>query len=121
MTELRAYDEEITQLQARLREIPADVESQRFSTALTGIRTRVTALLDQAEQGKVALERAREDREKRNREIQSYKLFLDETDAWLQNVVLKIHEQHSFDTNKVCEITLSDDLRNHKNYRQMCV
>jgi len=106
LTELHTYDEEISQLQARLREIPADIESQRFSIALTGIRTRVTTLLDQAEQGRLALQQAQEDREKHNREIQSYKLFLDETDAWLQNVVSKMHEQHSFNTNKVCWITL---------------
>ncbi|EZA53953.1 hypothetical protein X777_05796 [Ooceraea biroi] len=107
LTELRSYDEEITQLQARLREIPADIESQRFSTALTGIRTRVTALLDQAEQGRVALEQAREGREKRGQEIQNYKLFLDETDAWLRNVMSKMHEQHSLNTNKALQKELT--------------
>jgi chromosome segregation ATPase len=119
LTELRTYDEEITQLQARLREIPADIESQRFSIALTGIRTRVIALLDQAEQGRVALKQAQEDREKRNREIQNYKLFLDETDAWLKNVISKMHEQHSFNTNKVCWIILFVGLPNYNDFKQI--
>lgn len=104
MAELRTYDEEATQLQGRLREIPADVESQRLSTALTGIHTRVTALLDQAEQGRATLEQARDGRERRDQEIRTYRLFLDETDAWLRDVASKIHEQHSINTNKVCWI-----------------
>lgn len=104
MTELRSYDEEATQLRERLREIPADTDSQRLSAALTGIRTRVTALLDQAERGRTALERAREGREKRSQEIHAYKLFLDETDAWLKDVASRLHEQQSFGANKVCRI-----------------
>lgn len=106
MTELRDYDEEATQLRGRLREIPADTESQRLSVALTGIHTRVTALLDQAERGRTALEQAREGRERRGREIDAYKLFLDETDAWLRDVVSRIHEQHSPDANKVYPTSL---------------
>lgn len=102
MTELRAYNEEATQLQKQLDEIPADIECQRFSIALTGIRTRITSLLDQAEQGRVALEQARAHREKRGQEIHTYKLFLEETDAWLKNIVSKLHEQYSINTNKVC-------------------
>lgn len=102
LTELRAYNEEATQLQKRLHEIPADIECQRLSAALTGIHTHVTSLLDQAEQGRVALEQARASREKRGQEIRTYKLFLEETDAWLKNIVSKLHEQHSINTNKVC-------------------
>jgi len=100
--ELRAYDEDAMQLQKRLQEIPADIESQKFSVALTGIHTRVTSLLNQAEQGRTALEQARESREKRGQEIHTYKLFLEETDTWLRNVVSKLHEQHSINTSKVC-------------------
>lgn len=102
MTELRAYDEEATQLQKQLHEIPADIECQKLSTALTGIHTRITSLLDQAEQGRIALEQARATREKRVQEIHTYKLFLEETDAWLKNVVSKLHEQCSINTSKVC-------------------
>lgn len=106
LMELRAYDEEIIQLEARLREIPADIESQRLSTALTGIRTRVAVLLGQAEQGRIVVEQAREDREKRGQEIRNYKSFLDETDGWLRDVTSTMHERHSFDTNKVCWLAL---------------
>lgn len=102
MTELHAHDEEATQLEKQLHEIPADIESQRLLVALTGIHTRVTSLLDQAEQGRVALEQARVTRERRGQEIHTYKLFLEETDAWLKNVVSKLHEQQSFNTSKVC-------------------
>lgn len=102
MSELCAFDEEATQLQKRLHEIPADIECQRLSAALTEIQTRVTSLLDQAEQGRIALEQARASREKRGQEIRTYKLFLEETDAWLKNVVSKLHEQCSINTNKVC-------------------
>jgi len=101
LTELRAYDEEATQLQKWLHEIPADIESQKLSVALMGIHTRITSLLDQAEQGKTALEQAQVSREKRGQEIQSYRLFLEETDAWLRNVASKLHEQHSINTSKV--------------------
>lgn len=104
LMELRTYDEEVAQLENRLHEIPADIESQRLLAALTEIHTRVTSLLDQAEQGRAALDQAREAREKRSQEIRTYKLFLEETDTWLRNVVLKIDEQHSFNTKKVCWI-----------------
>lgn len=106
MTELGAYDEEAKQLQTRLREIPADIESQRLTTALTGIHTHISALLEQAEQGRTTLEQARQDQERRGQEIHAYKLFLEETDAWLRSVVSKIHEQYSLDANKVCWIAL---------------
>lgn len=104
LMELRIYDEEVAQLQSRLREIPADIESQRLLVALTEIHTRVTSLLNQAEQGRAAVEQARESQEKRSQEIHAYKLFLEETDTWLRNVISKIDEQHSFNTNKVCWI-----------------
>jgi len=100
LTELHVYDEEATQLQKRLHEIPADIECQNLSAALMKIHTRVTFLLDQAEQGKVALEQARTNREKRSQEIHTYKLFLEETDTWLRNVVSK-HEQYSINTSQV--------------------
>lgn len=106
MTELGVYDEEAKQLETRLREIPADIESQRLTAALTGIHTRITALLEQAEQGRTTLEQARQDQDRRGQEIHAYKLFLEETDAWLRSVVSKIHEQHSLNTNKVRWITL---------------
>lgn len=104
LTELRTYDEEVAQLQSRLREIPADIESQRLLVALTEIHTRVTSLFNQAEQGRAAVEQARESQEKRSQEIHTYKLFLEETDIWLRSVISKIDEQHSFNTNKVCWI-----------------
>lgn len=110
LTELRTYDEEIAQLQRRLREIPADIESQRLLAALTEIHTRITSLFDEAEQGRAALEQAREDRERRSQDIHTYKLFLEETDTWLRNVISKIDEQHSFNTNKVCWIILFIDI-----------
>lgn len=113
LTELRTYDEEVAQLQRRLREIPADVESQRLLTALTEIHTRITSLFDQAEQGRAALEQAREDRERRSQDIHTYKLFLEETDTWLRNIISKIDEQHSFNTNKVCWIMLFIDIINY--------
>lgn len=100
--ELRAHDEEATQLQKQLHEIPADIEFQRLLVALTEIHTRVTSLLDQAEQGRIALEQARVIRESRGKEIHIYKLFLEETDVWLKNIVSKLHEQQSFNTSKVC-------------------
>lgn len=103
LTELRTYEVEVAQLQGRLREIPADIESQRLSTALSGIHARVIGLLDQAEQGRAALEQAMEGRESLDEEIRAYRSFLDETDAWLRIVVSKLHEQHSFNT-KVCWI-----------------
>lgn len=65
------------------------------------IHARITALLDQTERGKATLERAQEDRSRRGQEINSYRLFLDETDTWLRNVISKIHEQRSLDDNKV--------------------
>lgn len=104
LTELRTYDEEVAQLQSRLREIPADIESQRLLVALTEIHTRVTSLFNQAEQGRTAVEQARESQERRSQEIHTYKLFLEETDTWLRSVISKIDEQHSFNTNKVCWI-----------------
>jgi len=104
LTELRTYDEEVAQLQSRLREIPADIESQRLLVALTEIHTRVTSLFNQAEQGRAAVEQARESQERRSQEIHTYKLFLEETDIWLRSVISKIDEQHSFNTNKVCWI-----------------
>lgn len=118
LTELHTYDEEVAQLQRRLREIPADIESQRLLAALTEIHTRITSLLDQAEQGRAALEQAREDRERRSREIHTYKLFLEETDTWLKNIISKIDEQHSFNTNKVCWIMLFIDIINYNSFSQ---
>lgn len=106
LTELCTYDEEVTQLERRLREIPADIESQRLLVALTEIHTRVTSLINEAKQGQIALEQAQEGREKRGQEIHTYKLFLEETETWLKNIVSKIDEQHSFNTNKVCWIML---------------
>lgn len=118
LTELHTYDEEVAQLQRRLREIPADIESQRLLAALTEIHTRITSLLDQAEQGRAALEQAREDRERRSQEIHTYKLFLEETDTWLKNIISKIDEQHSFNTNKVCWIMLFIDIINYNSFSQ---
>ncbi|KAG5317017.1 SYNE1 protein, partial [Acromyrmex heyeri] len=111
LMELRTYDEDAMQLQKRLQEIPADIESQKLSIALTGIHTRVTSLLDQAEQGRTALEQARESREKRGQEIHTYKLFLEETDTWLRNVVSKLHEQHSLNTSKALQEELMSRAR----------
>lgn len=118
LTELHTYDEEVAQLQRRLREIPADIESQRLLAALTEIHTRITSLLDQAEQGRAALEQAQEDRERRSQEIHTYKLFLEETDTWLKNIISKIDEQHSFNTNKVCWIMLFIDIINYNSFSQ---
>ncbi|XP_018395811.1 PREDICTED: uncharacterized protein LOC108774246 [Cyphomyrmex costatus] len=107
LMELRTYDKDATQLQKRLQEIPADIESQKLSVALTGIQTRVTSLLDQAEKGRITLEQARESREKRGQEIHTYKLFLEETDAWLRSIVSKLHEQHSVNTSKALQEELT--------------
>lgn len=102
MTDLRAYDNEVAQLQKKLRDIPADSESQKLLTSLTGIHTRLTNLLDQAEAGRATLEQARASQENRDEQLCAYKSFLEETDAWLRNVTSKLHEQHSVNTNKVC-------------------
>lgn len=118
LTELRAYDEEVAQLQSRLREIPADIESQRLLAALTEIHTRITSLFNQAEQGRAAVEQSRESQEKRNQEIHIYKLFLEETDTWLRNVISKIDEQHSFNTNKVCWIIYRHNRINYNSFNE---
>lgn len=118
LTELRTYDEEVTQLERRLREIPADIESQRLLVALTEIHTRVTSLINEAKQGQIALEQAQEGREKRGQEIHTYKLFLEETETWLKNIVSKIDEQHSFNTNKVCWIMLFIGIISYNSFSQ---
>lgn len=101
LTELHTYDEEASQLQQRLQEIPADIESQRLSAALTEIYTRLTTLLSQAQQGRTILEEAQKDQGKRRQDIHTYQIFLDETDAWLKDTVSKLHEQHSINVTKV--------------------
>lgn len=101
MTELRGYEQETGQLEEELHKIPADVEAEKLLSNLAEVQTRIVTLLAQAEQGRTTLEGARGHQEQRGHDIHAYKQFLDETDAWLKNIVASMKEQQPIATNKV--------------------
>lgn len=101
MSELRAYEQEACRLEEELRKIPADTESQRLLDNLGEVQTRIATLLTQAEEGLATLEGSRGHQEQRGHDIHAYKQFLDETDAWLKNIVASMREQQPITTNKV--------------------
>ena len=91
MAELRSYNEKAEMLNKKVIEIPVDLETRRLLASLAGIRTRIVTLLSQTEQSHLALEEACGVQEKRQKEIETYKQFLDETSNWLETTVLTIN------------------------------
>lgn len=61
----------------------------------------MNALISQAEQGRGILQQAREFQEQRQCDIQSYQIFLEDTNDWLKNIILKTY-QPGFIIEKVC-------------------
>lgn len=99
--ELRGYEQETRQLEEELHKIPADSEAQRLLSNLEEVQTKIATLLTQAEQGKATLDGARGQQVQRGHDIHAYKQFLDETDAWLKNIVASMKELQPLTTNKV--------------------
>nr|XP_031848862.1 uncharacterized protein LOC116434326 [Nomia melanderi] len=107
--ELRSHEQEANQLEDLVRKIPADTESQRLLANLAEVQARIATLSSQTEEGRATLEASRSHHEQRGHDIHSYKQFLDETDAWLKNIVAGMREQPPITTNKA----LQDELSSH--------
>lgn len=97
VTKLQGYDEETIQLQQQLYEIPNDTTCQIFTNALESIQSHINKLLTEAKQSYELLEQALEIQCQRSKEIEEYQIFLEETDAWLKDIVLRINESVTVD------------------------
>ena len=100
MAELRSYNVKAETLNKEVTAIPVDLETRRLLASLAGIRTKVVTLLSQTEQSHFALEEACGVQERRQKEIEAYKQFLDDTTAWLETTVLTINNFSETD----CEV-----------------
>lgn len=95
MKSLQKLEKQGTNLSEKISKVGFDEDTQRLSTALAGIRTRIVDLISQAEQGKSALKMAKEVYQKRENEVMTYRKFLEETDIWLQTLIASINQQHT--------------------------
>lgn len=97
VTKLQRYDEETIQLQQQLCEIPIDTTYQIFTNALESIKSHINMLLTETKQSYELLEQALEIQRQRTKEIEKYQMFLEETDAWLKDIVFRINESITVD------------------------
>lgn len=65
------------------------------------IRMKIDSLISDSEKGKQTIEDACKVQEKRQVDVDAYKQFLDDTEIWLQSVVLAVDENHSINDCKV--------------------
>ncbi|XP_014611314.1 PREDICTED: uncharacterized protein LOC106790722 [Polistes canadensis] len=97
--ELENYEEEAVELQRQLNEISFDTTCQIYTNTLESIQSQINTLFIQTKQSKELLEQALDIQRQRTTEINEYLMFLEETDAWLKDIVLKINDQLPMDQN----------------------
>lgn len=99
--DLRNYTEQGSKIYEKLGSMDADADTQGLASALDGIRTRVSTILSQVEESIVALKKVKVFQQQQQHEVSTYKIFLEDTDNWLQNIIASINQQHSIDSYKV--------------------
>ncbi|XP_043492345.1 nuclear anchorage protein 1-like isoform X2 [Polistes fuscatus] len=97
--ELENYEEEAVELQRQLNEIPFDATCQIYTNTLESIQSQINTLLIQTKQSNELLKQALDIQLQRTTEINEYLMFLEETDAWLKDIVIKINDQLPMDQN----------------------